>query len=124
IGRFRIDVQRRRIVLYHGDDPLGVRPRPTGAAVAAAPGVVLQLPELDVSVWIGVGTVRIFSTADIPQQGGRMSADLTFPGIRRFAFAFKLNERADQSFVLRRCGAVIAFERRPRLGGYVRPTGR
>ena len=66
IGRFRVDVQRRRIVLHQGDDPLGVRPRPTGAAVAAAPGIILKLPERNVSVFVRVGAVRIFSKTDIP----------------------------------------------------------
>ena len=124
VGCFRVDVQRRRIVLHHGDDLPGVRRRPTGAAVAAAPGVILQLPERDVSISVSVGAVRIFSKTDVPQQFGRMSADLALSGVRDSAFAVKLNERANQNRVLFCRGAVIAFERRFRLGGYIGPTGR
>ena len=64
IGCFRVDVQRRRIVLHHSNDFPGVRRRPTGAAIAAAPGVVLQLPERHVSVSVRMGAVRIFSKTD------------------------------------------------------------
>src|SRR3974377_1720751 len=110
------------MVLHHGDDLPGVRLRPTGAAVAASASVILKLPERNVSVCVRVGAVWILAKADIPQQSGRMSTDFTFSGICRFAFAVELNERTYQKRVLFGGGAVIAFERRPRLGGYIGPA--
>ena len=54
----------------------------------------------------------IFSKTDVPQQFGRMSADLALSGVRDSAFAVKLNERAYQNRVLFCRGAIISFERR------------
>src|SRR5262249_46783601 len=123
VGCFRVDVQRRRIVLHDSDDFPGLGRRPTGPPVAAAPAVTLQLPERNGSVSVRVRAARIFSKTDIPQQFGRMSADFALPGVCDFAFAVKLNERAYQNGVFRE-GAVIAFERRFRLSCYMGPTGR
>ena len=72
-----------------------------------------------VCVW----TPRIFSKTDVSQQLGRMPANLALSGVCGLAFAVKLNERADQSRVLFRRDAVIAFERRNRLGGDIGSSG-
>src|SRR5580704_4090033 len=53
-----------------------------------------------------------------------MPADLPLSSVCGLAFAVKLNERAYQSRVFFRRGAIVAFEGRSRLGGYIGPTSR
>ena len=66
VGCFRVDVKRRRLVLQHGDDLLGVRRRPTGAAAAAPVGVILQPSKRNVALLVRVRAVRLFSTDTLP----------------------------------------------------------
>src|SRR5262249_22969272 len=45
VGRFGIDVERRRLVFHQRKNPLGIRRIPSSAAVAAAGVVLDQLSE-------------------------------------------------------------------------------
>jgi hypothetical protein len=121
---FRIDVNSRWIVAQQRDDLLGIRSRPTGAAVAAAARVVHQIPERNIAVPVCIGTARIPFETYALERNGRMSANRTLPGVGRLAFSIELNERADQNSILFCRVAIIAFERRFRLTGHIGAAGR
>jgi hypothetical protein len=61
VGCFRIDIQRRRIVLHQRNDLRNVRRGPTGATVAASAGVIDEFSKRNVSVRVGVLAARVFS---------------------------------------------------------------
>src|SRR3954451_2652094 len=88
--RFRVDVERRRI-LQQWDDLFCVGPRPARAAVAASAGVILEIADRDTAVFIRVGTGRHISKTYLPQQNGRMPADVTLPGVGGLSFAVELD---------------------------------
>src|SRR5207244_4961010 len=60
----------------------------------------------------------------LPQQDGRMPADVTLPGIGGLSLAVKLNERAHQDGILFRGAAVITLEQGSRLGRQIGAAGR
>src|SRR5437868_15249631 len=97
--RFRVDVERRR-VLQQWDDLFCVGPRPARAPVAASAGVVLEIADRNAAVFIRVGTFRHISKTYLPQQDGRMPADVALPGVGGLSLAVKLNERAHQGGLL------------------------
>src|ERR1700722_9183260 len=99
VVRFRINVNRRRIVLQHREDLPGVRWRPTGAAVAAAAGVLHQLSNRNVTVMVRVLAVRTFSHTYSCQHLGGVPTDCALPGVCGLAFAVKLHERAEENRV-------------------------
>src|SRR6478752_9177586 len=97
--RFRVDVERRRIP-KQWNDLVCVGARPACAPVAASAGVVLERADRNTAVFIRVGTARHPSITYLPQQNGRMPADVALPRIGGLSLAVKLNERAHQHGIL------------------------
>src|SRR5258708_39945682 len=87
--RFRVDVERRRI-LEQWNDLFCVGARPACAPVAAAAGVVLESADRNTPVFVRVWTARHPSKAYLPPQDGRMSAGVTLPGIVALSLAVKM----------------------------------
>lgn len=123
VARFRVDVERSRIVLHHRDDLPRIRRRPTGAAIAAAAGIIHQFAERHVAVMVGMRAGRVFAKTHSLQHFRRMPADHALPGVRGLALAIELHEGTHESHVLLRCGAIIALERGFRLAGHIGAAG-
>ena len=72
---FGIDVERRRLVLHQGQDPLGVRRSPAGTAVAAAGAVIHQRSKRNITLGVRVGSSRWLRVQDLNlrAQGSRGS---------------------------------------------------
>src|SRR5262245_33171297 len=80
VPRFRVDVGRRRI-LEQCNDLFCAGSRPAFAPIAASVGVVLETANRNTPVFIRVWTARHPSKTYLPQQNGRMPADVALSGI-------------------------------------------